>query len=224
MRLLIVEDEVKIARALSKVFTSEGYAVDIEHDSTAGYAMASTEPYDGLIIDRMLPGEYDDGVAMLQALRKDGISTPALLLTALGETEQKTEGLDAGADDYVTKPFAVDELLARVRALLRRPQQQQSNILKAKSIKLDTINRTASLRNKPLELTVKEFALLEYLMRSAGRVVSKEQIIAHVWNFDADILPNTVEVYIKYLRNKIDKAGGPSIIKTVRGVGYTIEG
>lgn len=224
MRLLIVEDEVKIARALSKVFTSEGYAVDIEHDSTAGYAMASTEPYDGLIIDRMLPGEYDDGVAMLQALRKAGISTPALLLTALGETEQKTEGLDAGADDYVTKPFAVDELLARVRALLRRPQQQQSNILKAKSIKIDTINRTASLRNKPLELTVKEFALLEYLMRSAGRVVSKEQIIAHVWNFDADILPNTVEVYIKYLRNKIDKAGGPSIIKTVRGVGYTIEG
>ena len=224
MRLLIVEDEVKIARALSKVFTSEGYAVDIEHDSTAGYAMASTEPYDGLIIDRMLPGEYDDGVAMLQALRKAGISTPALLLTALGETEQKTEGLDAGADDYVTKPFAVDELLARVRALLRRPQQQQSNILKAKSIKLDTINRTASLRNKPLELTVKEFALLEYLMRSAGRVVSKEQIIAHVWNFDADILPNTVEVYIKYLRNKIDKAGGPSIIKTVRGVGYTREG
>lgn len=224
MRLLIVEDEVKIARALSKVFTSEGYAVDIEHDSTAGYAMASTEPYDGLIIDRMLPGEYDDGVAMLQALRKAGISTPALLLTALGETEQKTEGLDAGADDYVTKPFAVDELLARVRALLRRPQQQQSNILKAKSIKLDTINRTASLRNKSLELTVKEFALLEYLMRSAGRVVSKEQIIAHVWNFDADILPNTVEVYIKYLRNKIDKAGGPSIIKTVRGVGYTIEG
>ena len=224
MRLLIVEDEVKIARALSKVFTSEGYAVDIEHDSTAGYAMASTEPYDGLIIDRMLPGEYDDGVAMLQALRKAGISTPALLLTALGETEQKTEGLDAGADEYVTKPFAVDELLARVRALLRRPQQQQSNILKAKSIKLDTINRTASLRNKPLELTVKEFALLEYLMRSAGRVVSKEQIIAHVWNFDADILPNTVEVYIKYLRNKIDKAGGPSIIKTVRGVGYTIEG
>ena len=224
MRLLIVEDEVKIARALSKVFTSEGYAVDIEHDSTAGYAMASTEPYDGLIIDRMLPGEYDDGVAMLQALRKAGISTPALLLTALGETEQKTEGLDAGADDYVTKPFAVDELLARVRALLRRPQQQQSNILKAKSIKLDTINRTASLRNKPLELTVKEFALLEYLMRSAGRVVSKEQIIAHVWNFDADILPHTVEVYIKYLRNKIDKAGGPSIIKTVRGVGYTIEG
>ncbi len=224
MRLLIVEDEVKIARALSKVFTSEGYAVDIEHDSTAGYAMASTEPYDGLIIDRMLPGEYDDGVAMLQALRKAGISTPALLLTALGETEQKTEGLDAGADDYVTKPFAVDELLARVRALLRRPQQQQSNVLKAKSIKLDTINRTASLRNKPLELTVKEFALLEYLMRSAGRVVSKEQIIAHVWNFDADILPNTVEVYIKYLRNKIDKAGGPSIIKTVRGVGYTIEG
>ena len=224
MRLLIVEDEVKIARALSKVFTSEGYAVDIEHDSTAGYAMASTEPYDGLIIDRMLPGEYDDGVAMLQALRKAGISTPTLLLTALGETEQKTEGLDAGADDYVTKPFAVDELLARVRALLRRPQQQQSNILKAKSIKLDTINRTASLRNKPLELTVKEFALLEYLMRSAGRVVSKEQIIAHVWNFDADILPNTVEVYIKYLRNKIDKAGGPSIIKTVRGVGYTIEG
>ena len=224
MRLLIVEDEVKIARALSKVFTSEGYAVDIEHDSTAGYAMASTEPYDGLIIDRMLPGEYDDGVAMLQALRKAGISTPALLLTALGETEQKTEGLDAGADDYVTKPFAVDELLARVRALLRRPQQQQSNILKAKSIKLDTINRTASLRNKPLELTVKEFALLEYLMRSAGRVVSKEQFIAHVWNFDADILPNTVEVYIKYLRNKIDKAGGPSIIKTVRGVGYTIEG
>lgn len=223
MRILVVEDEVKLARVIQRALEGEGHAVDVEHDSDAGYAMASTEPYDTLIVDRMLPGEYSDGVALIEALRKENITTPTLILTALGKVEQKTEGLDAGADDYLVKPFAIDELLARVRALLRRPPSQQASVLTAGRLSLDVANRSASFDDKILNLTVKELALLEYLMRSNGRTVSKEQIIAHVWDFDADILPNTVEAYIKYLRSKIDAAHNVQYIKTVRGVGYKLE-
>lgn len=222
MRILVVEDEVKIANALARALRGQGYAVDVEHDSDAGYAMASTEPYDVLVLDRLLPGEYD-GVGMLKKLREEHIDTPVLLLTALGSTEQKTEGLDAGADDYLTKPFSVDELLARIRALLRRPAVQQDTILKAGKLSLNTSLHEASYDDHPLELTVRELALLEYLMRSKGRPVSKEQIISHVWDFDADVLPNTVEVYIKYLRQKIDSRFNTQLIKTVRGVGYKLE-
>lgn len=222
MRVLVVEDEVKIATALARALRSEGYAVDVEHDSDGGYAMASTEPYDVLILDRLLPGEYD-GVSLLKTLRDEGIMTPAMLLTALGSTDQKTEGLDAGADDYLTKPFSVAELQARVRALLRRPALQQDTILTAGRLRLNTSLHEASFDDTPLSLTVKELALLEYMMRSAGRPVSKEQIISHVWDFDADILPNTVEVYIKYLRTKIDDVFGVHYFRTVRGVGYKLE-
>lgn len=222
MRILVVEDEVKIANALARALRGQGYAVDVEHDSDAGYAMASTEPYDVLVLDRLLPGEYD-GVGMLKKLREEHIDTPVLLLTALGSTEQKTEGLDAGADDYLTKPFSIDELLARIRALLRRPAVQQDTILKAGKLSLNTSLHEASYDDHPLELTVRELALLEYLMRSKGRPVSKEQIISHVWDFDADVLPNTVEVYIKYLRQKIDSRFNTQLIKTVRGVGYKLE-
>lgn len=223
MRILVIEDEVKLAKALKRAIESEGHAVDIEHDSDSGYAMASTEPYDVLIVDRMLPGDFSDGVALIQTLRSEKIFTPALILTALAKTEQKTQGLDAGADDYLVKPFAIDELLARVRALLRRPPQQQTTILQAGRLKIDTTNRHASFDDETITLTVKEFALLEYLVRSAGQTLSKEQIIAHVWDFNADILPNTVEVYIKYLRNKIDVRFGVTYIKTIRGVGYKME-
>lgn len=223
MRVLVIEDEVKIASALARALRAQGYAVDIEHDSDSGYAMASTEPYDVMIIDRLLPGEYADGVELLRKLRSEQIDIPALILTALGSTEQKTEGLDAGADDYLTKPFSVDELLARVRALLRRPTVQQDTILRAGKLSLNTTLHETSYDGTLLDLTVKEQALLEYLMRSEGRPVSKEQIISHVWDFDADILPNTVEVYIKYLRSKIDTRFGVQYIKTVRGVGYKFE-
>lgn len=224
MRVLLIEDEIKLAKALGKVLTREGYAVDIEHDTDAGYAMASTEPYDALIIDRMLPGdEYADGVALLAALRSENITTPALFLTALGEVRHKTEGLDSGADDYLVKPFAMDELLARMRALVRRPREQKATVLQIGKLSLNTNTREVHFGDTPIDLTVKEVALLEYLLQASGRALSKEQIIAHVWDFDADILPNTVEVYIKYLRNKIDSKFNVTYIKTVRGVGYKIE-
>lgn len=221
MRVLIVEDEVKIAQALARALRQQGYAVDVEHDSDAGYGMARSEPYDIFILDRLVPGEYD-GISLLKQLRSEGITTPALILTALGSIEQKTEGLDAGADDYLVKPFSLEELLARVRALLRRPATQQDVVLRAGKLSLNTTLRQAAFDTTTLDLTTKEFALLEYFMRNAGRPLSKEQIISHVWDFDADILPNTVEVYIKYLRTKIDSRFNVQYIKTIRGVGYKL--
>ncbi|MDO4684369.1 MAG: response regulator transcription factor [Candidatus Saccharibacteria bacterium] len=223
MRLLLIEDERKLARALQRTLQNEGYAVDVEHSTTEGYAMAHTQPYDLLIIDRMLPGEFTDGVAMLAALRSNDIHTPALLLTALGEVQHKIDGLDAGADDYLAKPFATDELLARIRALLRRPHTQTTTVLSAGKLSLDTATRAVTFAGTPITLTVKEYALLQYLLRAEGRVVSKEQIMQHVWDFDADILPNTVEAYIKALRKKIDTKFKVTYIKTVRGVGYKLE-
>ena len=181
--------------------------------------MASTQPYDALIIDRMMPGDFSDGLDMLKKLRKDGIFTPAIVLTALGETSQKITGLDAGADDYLAKPFAIDELLARLRAILRRPKKAQPTILKVGNLHMDTTNRTVEFDNKKIDLTAKEYALLQYLMKSSGQTLSKEQIMEHVWNFDADILPNTVEAYIKALRKKIDEKYNVKYIKTVRGIG-----
>lgn len=222
MRILIVEDETKIANALSKALSREGYAVDVESNTDDAFQMASFEPYALLIVDRMLPGSYKDGVAMIKALRDKGIATPALVLTALGTTEQKTEGLDAGADDYLSKPFAIEELLARVRALLRRPVNTTGTDITAKGLTLHINERSASYNGQPIELTGKEFALLEFLITSKGKVLSKDQLIDHVWSFDSDILPNNVEAYIKRLREKIDKPFNTQIIKTIRGVGYVI--
>lgn len=223
MRVLLIEDEQKLAKSLQRTLQNEGYAVDIEYSSTEGYAMAHSQPYDLFIIDRMLPGEFSDGISMLASLRSDNIHTPALILTALGETQHKIEGLDAGADDYLVKPFATDELLARIRALLRRPHTQTSTVLSTGELSLDTATRTVTFAGTPITLTVKEYALLQYLLRAEGRVVSKEQIMQHIWDFDADILPNTVEAYIKALRKKIDTKFKVAYIKTVRGVGYKLE-
>lgn len=222
MRVLIVEDEHKIARALKKALEQETYAVDVAYDGDEGYAMATTEPYDVAIIDRMLPGDYD-GIAIVKAMREAKIHTPVLFLTALGSVNERATGLDAGADDYLIKPFALEELLARVRALLRRPAEQQPTILKIGGLELDTVNYSVKRDNKDIQLTSKEFALLEYLMRNPGRPISKDVIISHVWDYDADILPNTVEVYIKYLRNKIDASFKRPLIHTVRGFGYKLE-
>jgi DNA-binding response OmpR family regulator len=222
MRVLIVEDEHKIARALKKALEQETYAVDVAYDGDEGYAMATTEPYDVAIIDRMLPGSYD-GLAIVKAMREAKVHTPVLFLSALGSISERTAGLDAGADDYLVKPFALEELLARVRALLRRPTEQQSAILEAGDLSLDTITYTVERAGTPVQLTSKEFALLEYMLRNPGRPLSKEVIISHVWDYDADILPNTVEVYIKYLRNKIDSPFKTPLIHTVRGFGYKLE-
>jgi DNA-binding response OmpR family regulator len=222
MRVLLIEDEHKIARALKKALEQEKYAVDVAYDGDEGYAMATTEPYDVAIVDRMLPGEYD-GIAIVEAMRKEKIHTPVLLLTALGAVTDRTRGLDSGADDYLVKPFALEELLARVRALLRRPTQQQSTVLTAGDLTLNTITYEVKRGDTSIQLTGKEFALLEYLLRNQDRPLPKELIISHVWDYDADILPNTVEVYIKYLRTKVDQPFKDQLIHTVRGFGYKLQ-
>lgn len=222
MRILVVEDEHKIARALKKALEQETYAVDVAYDGDEGYAMATTEPYDVAVIDRMLPGDYD-GIAIIKAMRAAKIHTPVLLLTALGSVGDRTTGLDSGADDYLVKPFALEELLARVRALLRRPVAQQSTVLTAGDLTLDTVTYEVKRAGKLIQLTGKEFALLEYLMRNQNRPLPKSTIISHVWDYDADVLPNTVEVYIKYIRNKIDQPFDKPLIHTIRGFGYKLQ-
>lgn len=222
MRVLIIEDEHKIAGALKKALEQESYAVDVSYDGDDGYAMATTEPYDVAIIDRLIPGEYD-GLAIVEAMRAAKIHTPVLLLTALSSVRDKTKGLDSGADDYLVKPFALEELLARVRALLRRPTQQQSNILSAGDLTLDTNNFVVKRGKDVITLTSKEFALLEYFLRNQGRPLSKDVIISHVWDYNSDVLPNTVEVYVKYLRAKVDAPYKTELIHTVRGFGYKLE-
>lgn len=219
---MIIEDEHKIARALKKALEQESYAVDVSYDGDNGHAMATTEPYDVAIIDRMIPGEYD-GLGIVKAMREAKIHTPVLLLTAMSGVHDRTQGLDGGADDYLIKPFALTELLARVRALLRRPAEQQANILTVGDLSLDTVNYSVKRAGDNIRLTSKEFALLEYLLRNPGRPISKDVIIRHVWDYDADILPNTVEVYIKYLRNKIDAPYKTKLIHTIRGFGYKLE-
>lgn len=222
MRVLIIEDEHKIARAIKKALEQENYAVDVSYDGDDGYAMATTEPYDIAIIDRMIPGEYD-GLAIVKAMREAKIHTPVLLLTAMSNVRDRTKGLDSGADDYLVKPFALEELLARVRALLRRPVEQQATVLTVGDLTMDTVTFSVKRAGDEITLTSKEFSLLEYLMRNAGRPISKQVIISHVWDYDADILPNTVEVYIKYLRSKIDAPYKSDLIHTIRGFGYKLE-
>ncbi len=222
MRVLIIEDEHKVARALQKALEQETYAVDVVYDGDEGYAMATTEPYDIALIDRELPGAYD-GLAIVKAMREARIHTPVLFLGSLDSVAERVAGLDAGADDYLVKPFALEELLARVRALLRRPTEQQSDILSAGDLTLDTVTYKVERAGKDIRLTSKEFALLEYLMRNPGRPLSKEVIINHVWDYEADILPNTVEVYVKYLRGKVDVPFKTPLIHTVRGFGYKLE-
>lgn len=222
MRVLIVEDELKIARSLQKALEQEKYAVDVANDGDEGHAMATTEPYDVAIIDRMLPGSYN-GVDIVKSMRTAKIHTPVLMLTALGTVNDRTTGLDNGADDYLVKPFAIDELLARVRALMRRPKEQQPSVLSVGDLTLDTLKFEVRRGDKLIDLTSKEFSLLEYLLRNQGRPLSKDLIISHVWDFDADVLPNTVEVYIKYLRSKIDAPFKTKLIHTVRGFGYKVE-
>ena len=219
MRILIVEDEEKLARAIKRGLEQQSYAVDMSFDGDSGLSMASTEPYDLIILDRMLPGSVD-GIGILKTLRKENIQTPVLFLTAKDKVLDKTEGLNAGADDYLAKPFAFVELLARVRALLRRPAASIESVLNYSDLSLDTVSKTATRADKQIELTVKEYALLDYFLRNPERVISKDEIVEHVWNFDAHVLPNTVEVYVGYLRTKFDKPFKEHLIHTKRGFGY----
>lgn len=221
MRLLVVEDEVKIANALKKGLEQESFAVDVAYDGDSGLQEALHEPYDLLILDRMLPGSVS-GTDIIKKLREQDLHVPVILLTAKDSILDKVEGLNLGADDYLTKPFSFDELLARIRALLRRPLEVKQTTLFCDDLTLNTITYEAMRGGQAIQLSTKEFALLEYLLRNVGVVLSKDSIMQHVWNFDADILPNTVEVYIRYLRNKIDVPFQKPLIHTIRGFGYKI--
>ncbi|KKT45812.1 MAG: DNA-binding response regulator [Candidatus Blackburnbacteria bacterium RIFCSPHIGHO2_02_FULL_39_13] len=222
MRILVVEDEHKIANSIKKGLEQESYAVDVAFTGDDGYGLASTEDYDLIILDVLLPGI--NGIEIAKKLRGQQIHTPILMLTAKGQLEDKVTGLDAGADDYLTKPFAFEELLARIRALTRRPKDSLGIIIAVSDLTLNTATYQVKRDNKIIPLSSKEYALLEYLMRHPKQTLTKEQIINHVWDYDADVLPNTVEVYIGYLRNKIDKpfSEKPTLIQTIRGFGYKI--
>ena len=229
MRILVIEDEHRIANSIKKGLEQERYAVDVAYTGNDGYDLASTEDYDLIILDLLLPEM--DGVTLCKQLRKNKIHTPVLMLTAKGQIQDKVEGLDSGADDYLTKPFSFEELLARIRALSRRPKTALNEVLAVEDLQLNTKLYKVERGGKRIKLTSKEFSLLEYLMRNANKILSKDQIIVHVWNYDAEILPNTVEVYIKNLRKKIDvsfknlPAGRQTkkpLIHTVRGFGYKI--
>lgn len=215
MRILVVEDEHKIAEALRKGLVQERYAVDLAYTGTDGYEMAVSETYDLIILDLMLPGM--DGIEVCSKLRKEGMHAPVLMLTAKNQVQDRVKGLDTGADDYLSKPFAFEELLARIRALLRRPTTEMGIELSVADWRMNPQTYEVYKGRELVNLSSKEYALLEYMMRHPGKVLSKEQIITHVWDYDADILPNTIEVYIKKLRAK------GAIITTIRGFGYKME-
>jgi DNA-binding response OmpR family regulator len=215
MKILVVEDEHKIANSIKKGLEQEAFVVDVAFEGKTGFDLASSEKYDVIILDLMLPEM--DGVEICTKLRAEKNQTPILMLTAKGQLEDKVAGLNSGADDYLVKPFAFAELLARLRALGRRPQTATGDVLKAGDLVLNTSTFEVTHKNKPISLSRKEFTLLEFLMRHKNQIMSKDTIVNSVWEYDADILPNTVEVYIGYLRKKI-----PGKIITVRGFGYRI--
>lgn len=223
MKLLVVEDEDRIRESIKKGLELEGYAVDTAMDGEDGYASASADEYDAIILDVMMPGM--NGFEVAKKLREDDNHTPILILTAKSQAKDIVEGLDTGADDYLPKPFDFDVLTARVRALLRRPTATNGTVLTAADLSLDTVTKRVERAGKELALSQKEYAILEYLLANKNRVVSKNSIISHVWDFDADVLPNNVEVFINYLRAKIDKPFPKCrpLIETVRGFGYTIK-
>lgn len=222
MRILVIEDDIKIARAIKKGLEQEKYAVDTTGGYDEGLGLALNEDYDVIILDRMLPG-FLEGLDLCKELRERGVHVPVLMLTARDKVSDRVAGLNSGADDYLVKPFAFEELVARVRALLRRPAGSVGEVLEVEDLKLDTGAFRAERAGKDIQLSRTEYAMLEYMMRNQDIVLSRDSIIGHVWDYDADVLPNTVEVYVGYLRNKIDKPfDGPRLIHTVRGFGYTL--
>jgi DNA-binding response OmpR family regulator len=222
MRILVVEDEHRIANAIKKGLEQEHFAVDVAFTGSTALDLVSSEEYDALIVDIMLP--EIDGLTLCKQLRQQHNHVPILMLTAKDQLSDKVLGLDSGADDYMTKPFSFEELLARLRALLRRPTQMLEDVLTVEDLVLNPKQYSVTRGQQKIELSGKEFSLLHYLMRHANQILTKERIIAHVWDYDANVLPNTVEVTIKNLRKKIDQPFPqlPSLIQTVRGYGYKI--
>ncbi len=221
MRILVIEDEKKVARFIKKGLEEEGYAVDLAFDGEEGLARVLDQVHDLIILDIALP--KIDGLQVLKKLRERKVPTPVLLLTVRATIEDKVLGLDSGADDYLTKPFAFQELLARIRALLRRKAEAGPPLLQVEDLVLDPARHLVTRGGEKIDLTSKEFALLEYLMRNAGRVLTRAMISEHVWNYDFDTETNVIDVYVNYLRRKIDSAGEKKLIHTIRGSGYVLK-
>jgi len=221
MRILVVEDERKVASFIKRGLEEEGYAVDVAADGDEGLAMGLQDIYDVIVLDIRLPKL--DGLQVLKGLRQEKVMTPVLLLTVRATIEDKVLGLDAGADDYLTKPFAFQELVARVRALLRRRPAADPAVLQVADLVLDPARRSVSRGGEKIELTPREFALLDYFMRHPGRVLTRTMIAEHVWDYDFDTSTNVIDVYVNYLRRKIDAGREPKLLHTVRGVGYVLK-
>ena len=223
MHILVVEDEQRLAFLLRRVLLEERHMVDLAHEGHSGLDLALSGTYDVVVLDVMLPGL--DGIEICRQMRAERVMSPVLMLTARGSVEDRVQGLNVGADDYLTKPFAMEELLARINALLRRRDRPFDELpqLTVSDLTLDLVRHEARRGDHVIELTAKEFALLEYLMRHAGHVLSRTQIIDAVWRYDMDALSNVVDIYIHYLRDKIDEGSTHPLIKTVRGVGYKID-
>ena len=220
MRILIVEDDSRLADVLRRGLQEQGYAVDLAHDGETGVGLAESEPYDLVILDLMLP--VLDGLSVCRRLRGAGRGVPVLMLTARDSIDDRVAGLDAGADDYLVKPFAFRELLARVRALLRRDSLSRDPLLRLGDLEIDTVSHAVRRAGRSVELTGKEYALLEFLARNPNRVLTRTQIAEHVWNYDFTALSNVVDVYVRYLRRKLGDEQEPRLIETVRGVGYRL--
>ena len=221
MRVLVIEDETKVGSFIKRALEEESYAVDLCEDGTQGLDLALSGSYDVIVIDLMLPNL--PGLEILKRIRREKIHAPVLILTAQSKVDQKVKGLDAGADDYLTKPFAIDELLARVRVLLRRGTADAPGVLQVEDLMLNPATREVTRGGQRIELTVKEYALLEYFMRHTGRVLTRPMISEHVWNQDFDTFTNVIDVYVNYLRNKIDRGRTPKLIHTIRGSGYMLK-
>jgi DNA-binding response OmpR family regulator len=221
MYVLLVEDDPRISRLVERALAEAGHRVEAVHDGDDGLARAATGSFDLVVLDVMLPGT--DGIQVARSLRRQKVRTPILMLTARDAVADRVVGLDAGADDYLTKPFALEELLARVRALGRRGADGEDGVLTVGDLTLDDQRHEVTRAGQPIELTAKEFDLLAYLMRHAGKVLSKGQITDHVWGYEAVATSNVVEIYVHYLRDKIDRGAPRPLIRTVRGVGYTIK-
>jgi heavy metal response regulator len=221
MRILVVEDEKKVASFIKKGLEEEGYAVDLARDGESGLELALVQVHDLIVLDVHLPKK--NGLRLLQELRAEKVNTPVLLLTVRAAIEDKVLGLDAGADDYLTKPFAFQELLARVRALLRRRAETEAVILRVADLTLDPARRLVSRGGEKIDLTPREFTLLDYLLRNSSRVLTRTMIAERVWGYDFDPMTNVIDVYVNYLRKKVDADREPKLIHTVRGVGYVLK-
>jgi heavy metal response regulator len=221
MSILIIEDEKKVAALIKKGLEEERYDVEVAFDGESGTELASVQPYELIILDILMPKK--DGLTLLREIRQQGISTPVLMITAKSSVDDKVKGLDSGADDYLVKPFAIAELLARVRSLLRRGSSEKSTVLSVEDLSLDLVSHKAKRNERIIDLTAREYTLLEYFMRNKNKILSRSVLSEHIWNYNFDTGTNIIDVYINHLRSKVDGGAEKKLIHTVRGVGYVMK-